>query len=134
LANHEDEDSDSEVDEDKVVDELDEILQQDSNSSAEKLARDLEETALQEVGIAIRKSKWVNAGVKRYDEAFNWNLMNLSINTALRLWGSGSESVQRRAEAIVPGKEGSGTSQVGISQPQAEEADCESSHVSKRKV
>jgi len=31
------------------------------------------------------------AGVKRYDESFEWNLMNLSVNTALRDFGDMAE-------------------------------------------
>jgi superfamily II helicase len=68
-------------------DELENILQQDSDSSVDKAVRDLEEIAIQEIGNAIRRSNRTTARVKRYDESYEWNLMNLSVNTALRDFG-----------------------------------------------
>ncbi len=67
LVDQEDDDSDSETEEednDDDTDELGQILQQDSDSSIEKQALDMEEIALQEVGNAIWKSKRTTAGVK----------------------------------------------------------------------
>lgn len=90
LTNHDD-DSDSKAEPDEEDDELEQILQQDSDCSVEKQAKDLEEITLQEVGNAICRSKRTMAGVKRYDESFEWNLMNLSVNTALRDFGDMAE-------------------------------------------
>jgi hypothetical protein len=42
---------------------------------------------MQEVGNAIRRSKRTTAGVRRYDESYEWNLMNLSVNMVLQDFG-----------------------------------------------
>jgi hypothetical protein len=83
-------DTEDEVDDEDELekeDELKDILQQDSDSSIDKMAKDLEEIAVQKVGNAMRRSKRTTAGVRRYDESYDWNLMNLSVNTALQDFG-----------------------------------------------
>ena len=68
----------------------------------------MEETAVSE----LRRSRGSNAGIKRYDKDFQWKMMNLSVNTALRDFGDvadkacESELVQLFMEkkALVPMK------------------------------
>jgi hypothetical protein len=99
-------------DELKNQDELENVLQQDSDSSVDRAAKDLEEIAMQEVGNAIRRSKRTTAGVRRYDESYEWNLMNLSVNTALRDFGEVADKacedelkqLFREKKALVPVK------------------------------
>jgi hypothetical protein len=92
LEDAHDEDSDDEMDEDSVQndddDPLEEILQQDDSDTGDELVREME-SAAQEV--ELRRSQRRTAGVKRYDEAYDWNLMNLSVKSALRDFGKVAE-------------------------------------------
>jgi hypothetical protein len=111
LANNDDDDSDDKMEDDTVAndedDPLDEILQQGDSYTGDELMRELESAAQQ---VEVRRSQQSTAGVKRYDEAYNWNLMNLSVTSALREFGEvaeeacKSELVQlfKEKKALVP--------------------------------
>jgi hypothetical protein len=85
-------DSDSEADdEDELLenedhDPLEPFLQDDSGS--EELIKELEEAVQQ---ATIQRSQRNTKGVRCYDEAFDWNLMNLSVNTAFQGFGAVAE-------------------------------------------
>ncbi len=80
---HYDEDSDSESGEsvhmEKELQELDNMLQEDSSSSQE---------AKEEHQAPLRRSARSTAGARHYDDAYEWNLMNLSVGAAVRNFGA----------------------------------------------
>jgi hypothetical protein len=62
----------------KALEELYQILEEESSAtdSSEKQERP-----------PVRRSERTNAGVKKRDDAYHWNLMNLSVNAALESFG-----------------------------------------------
>jgi hypothetical protein len=110
LVDNDDDESDDEMEDASVGNDddnpLDEILQGDSDT-AEELTRDMETQAQQ---AEVRRSQRSTAGVRRYDDAYDWNLMNLSVTSALRDFGEvaedtcKSELVQlfKEKKALVP--------------------------------
>ena len=87
VAPDDDDDSDSESeDTDSIVsndegDELEEILQEatDSNEGSSRVQ--------QQPSVPVRRTTRHNAGVRRLDESYEWNLMNLSLGAAIRNFG-----------------------------------------------
>jgi hypothetical protein len=72
-------DSEAEGDEDKDEDELEELVgEPDSEGSSQ---------VQQEPAVATRRTTRHNAGVKRLDQSYEWNLMNLSLGAAIRNFG-----------------------------------------------
>jgi hypothetical protein len=58
------------------------------DSGSEELLKELEEAAQQS---STQRSQRSTKGVRRYDEVYDWNLMNLSVNTALQDFGDVAE-------------------------------------------
>jgi hypothetical protein len=87
LVAQDDDDSDSESeDTDSIVsndedDELEEILQEgtDSDEGSSRVQ--------QQPSVPVRRTTRHNAGVRRLDESYEWNLMNLSLGAAIRNFG-----------------------------------------------
>lgn len=74
--NSENEADDKEVLENEDHDPRAEILYQNNSKPSEELVRGMEAAAQQAV---VRRSQTSTAGVTCYDEAFDWNLMNVSV-------------------------------------------------------
>jgi len=87
VAPDDDDDSDSESeDTDSIVsndegDELEEILQEATDSD------DGSSRVQQQPSVPVRRTTRHNAGVRRLDESYEWNLMNLSLGAAIRNFG-----------------------------------------------
>jgi len=71
---------------------VEEFLQQDDSNTSQEIVMELKEAAEQAATQRLQSS---TAGVKRYNDAFDWDLMNLSVNTVLRDFGSIAEDACR---------------------------------------
>jgi hypothetical protein len=86
-------DSDSESGEDgdsksrEVVDNQ-EIAELEAILNAESSGSESATITMQEAARPVRRSTRTTTGTKRYDEAYNWNLLNLSVRTAVKDFGN----------------------------------------------
>lgn len=84
LCDADDDDNVSEsgdIEEDPEIAELDELLGAEPNDSEDAGER------MQEESVLVRQSARTTAEVRRYDDSYEWNLLNLSVKTAIRDFG-----------------------------------------------
>jgi len=87
---------------DEMEKKYEELETEDSGSSAPKDTK----------GVPLRRTARENAGVRRYDDSYDWNLMNLSVGAAIRNFGDDArdackqelEQLFRDKKALTPVK------------------------------
>ncbi len=113
LVNNDEDESDDEADDTHDEDEeamienedhdpLEEILQSVDSDTTEEQEKEMEKAAQQ---AEVWRSQRSTAGVRRYDEAYDWNLMNLSVTSALRDFGEvAEEACKTELVQLIQGK------------------------------